>query len=67
MNNSKNIGKATHYRMPPYLYGRQGSPAEISEDQRVALYLPEPEYTPSLEELKERDPDSYRMVIYSWA
>ena len=35
--------------------------------QRAALQLTEAELAPDLEALKESDPDSYRMVVYSWA
>lgn len=67
MNDSSDIKQPTDYPIPPYLYGRHTGLAESAEDQRIALYLPQPEYAPNLEALKETDPDSYRMVIYSWA
>ncbi|MCB1763683.1 MAG: hypothetical protein KDI27_11185 [Gammaproteobacteria bacterium] len=53
--------------LPPYLYGWQATPDGMAEGQRVALHLPEQDYAPDLQVLKESDPDSYRMVIYSWA
>ena len=67
MNNRKNTVNYADSRMPPYPYGRRTGPAGMFQEQRIPLYLPEPEYSPSLEALKEHDPDAYRMIIYSWA
>jgi hypothetical protein len=50
----------------PYLYGWQNAVGAMPADQRPALYVNNPEPEPDLEELKANDPDSYRMVVYSW-
>jgi len=50
----------------PYLYGRQTDSGAPSRDQQVTLFPPGTAYVPELEELKMNDPDSYRMVVYSW-
>jgi len=67
MNHRNNLKQTADLPMPPYLYGRQTDFDNSSEDQRIPLYSPETEYATGLEVLKESDPDSYRMVIYSWA
>ncbi|MCP4284529.1 MAG: hypothetical protein GY792_08765 [Gammaproteobacteria bacterium] len=66
MKNSENSDSATEIQTLPYIYGRQSNTITTSDEQRIDLSPPGPEYAPELEDLKVNDPDSYRMVIYSW-
>lgn len=66
MKNYESIGSTPELPTLPYLYGWKSGASAMPSEQRLALYVSSPEPAPNLEELKTNDPDSYRMVVYSW-
>ncbi len=52
---------------PSHLYVRSDARRLPNEDDRIALHAANLEFAPDLAELQEMDPESYRMVVYSWA
>ena len=66
MKTHDNIGSTPELHTLPYLYGGQDAAEALSAEQRLPLFAPGSEPEPELEALKTEDPDSYRMVVYSW-
>ncbi|MCB1857202.1 MAG: hypothetical protein KDI63_02970 [Gammaproteobacteria bacterium] len=52
---------------PSYLYNRSNATEVSLDERRISLEAPHPEFEPDLVQLQETDPESYRMVVYSWA
>ena len=66
MKNDEYTHSAPEFEILPYIYGRRTDLDAASREQRIPLFQSEEVYPPQLETLKAKDPDSYRMVIYSW-
>ena len=66
MKNHENSNSTPELLTLPYIYGRHTESRTVSADRRIGLLRPVTAYVTGLEELKMSDPDSYRMVIYSW-
>ncbi|MCB1759967.1 MAG: hypothetical protein KDI68_09350 [Gammaproteobacteria bacterium] len=41
--------------------------SDSAADRQLTLHAPQEELAPDLEAMRQNDPDSYRMVVYSWA
>jgi hypothetical protein len=65
MKNHNDVRPNETIPMPPFNY----LPREEfgGHDRRLALQLQQEELAPDLEAMRQNDPDSYRMVVYSWA
>ena len=66
MKNDEYTNSAPELATLPYIYGRRTDLNAAAGEQQIPLFQAETVYSPQLEALKNNDPDSFRMVIYSW-